>query len=250
MRSVFRILGSVLLVALALLALAPPTLLAPALARASAGALSLVEAEGTLWRGQGTLLADGQRLPLAWQIDPLQLFRGEIAVRVTPQAASGPTPRGLVVISLHGVAVADAAFALPAAVLVSGAAGPVPWVASGNILATTRRLESRDNALAGAIDLHWRRAGLRLASGGPALELGDVAAPLKGGADRLAGPITNSGGAVSIEGEISGGLRGGFAANVLLVPRASLDPGVSALLRSVGRPEGAGWRLAWPRGTR
>jgi hypothetical protein len=77
-------------------------------------------------------------------------------------------------------------------------------------------------------------------------DLGSVAIALTGSGDRLRGPVTNRGGSVALIGEASIDSRGAVALDVLATPRAPLEPATAALLRSLGRPEGEGWRLQWP----
>ena len=54
-----RFLGFALLLAIALVALAPAALLAPQVGTLSGGALALLDAEGTVWNGRGTLAVQG-----------------------------------------------------------------------------------------------------------------------------------------------------------------------------------------------
>ncbi len=246
MHAPLRVLVFALLLALALLALAPATILQAVVERASAGTLTLLEARGTLWTGTGVLAAGGQHLPLSWQVMIPHLLRGVVAVRLGASGA-GPAPvRGLVTASPRGVAATDAEIRVPAALLVAIARPPAPFNVSGEIAATIPRLERRDAELDGTAALRWRSAGIHHASGERALDLGTVSASLRAAGDRLAATIENDGGDIHLRGEASVGFRGASTLDLRVTPRGTIDPFVIAILRAAGHPEGEGWRIISP----
>jgi hypothetical protein len=246
MSVLLRLLGFVLLLAIAVAALAPATLLAPAIARETGGALALVEAAGTVWNGRGTLLAGGERIPVAWQVERAALLGGELAARLTGHDPAHPTPRARLAASLDRLAASEVEIELPAAAMLPAAGTPAPVVLGGTLRLRAAALERRVNGMAGGADLAWDGARIRLAAAPDSFDLGSVAIALTGSGDRLRGPVTNRGGSVALSGEASIDSRGAVALDVLATPRAALEPATAALLRSLGRPEGEGWRLQWP----
>ncbi|MBK7792677.1 MAG: type II secretion system protein N [Betaproteobacteria bacterium] len=250
MHTVLRSIGIALLFVLALVALAPPASVNPMLDQATSGALSLVDTEGTIWRGQGTLLARGQRLPLAWTVEPGELLVGQLQLRFGPRHAAEAGPRGRLIVTRRGFVLAEVEVTVPAAVLSTGAPTSAPLAVGGVVVAVVPRLERSGNALAGALDLRWQGARVVYAADRPALDLGTVTASLQGTGDRVAGPVANSGGVAEVRGVAGADLHGAVTVDVLVTPRDASDATLAALLRAVGRAEGAGWRVQWPDGKR
>ena len=86
MRRALLILVWLVAFAAIVVAIAPASLAGAALERISEGTLALAEAEGTLWRGRGTLTAARiARVPVAWSIEPWPLLRSELRLQVFPQ---------------------------------------------------------------------------------------------------------------------------------------------------------------------
>ncbi|MBL0291814.1 MAG: type II secretion system protein N [Betaproteobacteria bacterium] len=250
MHTVLRSIGIALLFVLALVALAPAASVNPMLDQATSGALSLVDTEGTIWRGQGTLLARGQRLPLAWTIEPGELLVGRIHLRFGPRDAAETSPRGRLIVTRQGFILAEVEVAVPAAVLSAAPPTSASPAIGGTVVAVAPRLERSGNALAGALDLRWQGARVVYAANRPALDLGTVTASLQGTGDRVAGPVANSGGVAEVRGVAGADLHGAVTVDVLVTPRDASDATLAALLRAVGRAEGAGWRVQWPDGKR
>lgn len=241
-----RFLGFALLLAIALAVLAPAALLAPQVGTLSGGALTLHDAEGTVWNGRGTLAVQGQRLPVAWRVEPAAVVGGELAVRVTAPDGPRATPRVRLVARRDGFVLADADFALPAAALLRDPAARATLALDGTLGVRIAMLERRGNGYHGAAELTWTGARLRFAPGSPALDLGSVSVALQGTGDRLEGPLSNRGGAVALGGAAGIDASGTPTLDVLVTPRASLDPALTNLLRAAGHAEGDGWRLRWP----
>ncbi len=246
MHAVLRVLTFALLLAFALLALAPAAILRPVVERAGGGALTLIEVQGTLWTGTGTLAAGGQRLPLSWQVKIPRLLHGVVAVQLGASGAAPAPVRGLVTLSPRGVAATDAEIRVPAAMLVAIARPRAPLHVSGEITATVPRLERLDAEFVGTAALRWRNAGMHHTSGRPALDLGTVSASLRAAGDRLAAAIDNDGGDVHLRGQAGVGFQGAPTLDLRVTPRGAIDPSAIALLRATGHPEGEGWRITWP----
>ncbi|HSN46599.1 MAG TPA: type II secretion system protein N [Casimicrobiaceae bacterium] len=241
-----RFLGFALLLAIALAVLAPAALLAPQVGTLSGGALTLHDAEGTVWNGRGTLAVQGQRLPVAWRVEPAAVVGGELAVRVTAPDGPRATPRVRLAARRDGFVLADADFALPAAALLRDPAARATLALDGTLGVRIAMLERRGNGYHGAAELTWTGARLRFAPGSPALDLGSVSVALQGTGDRLEGPLSNRGGAVALGGAAGIDASGTPTLDVLVTPRAPLDPALTNLLRAAGHAEGDGWRLRWP----
>ncbi|MEP7182239.1 MAG: type II secretion system protein N [Betaproteobacteria bacterium] len=235
-----------LLVAAALLWLAPATLVAPRLERATDGGVSFADADGSVWKGRASLVAGGIRVPMAWSIDPLPLAKGELHVRVTPHdgAATG-APRADVTWRDGRAVVRDVDVVLPAAWMVAAAGIRVPWRPTGDLAVTVATLEWAPPASRGEARIVWRDARIAFPAGGAPVDLGTVSATAAASGDRLAGPVSNEGGDVTVRGEF--GLRGGGDADVtlLVTPRHADDAALARALAGIGTPEGSGWRLTW-----
>ncbi len=247
-RALLVLLVAVVLLAGAVAVLAPAALMAPWLERATGGRLAVGEVEGTLWRGQGVLVAAGARTPLAWTLAAAPLLAGEAQVRITPVDVGSPSPRALVTAARKQLALADVALAVPAAVVTRALLRDAParagWRVDGEIAATTPRLEWSPAAFGGELRLVWRQARLAPASA-TAIDLGEATAALTAREGRLAGPLTNAGGDLDLRGEVSLGPDGGAAISLLLTPRRADDAELARRLAAIGAPEGGGWRVSW-----
>jgi hypothetical protein len=241
-----RFLGFVLLLAIALAVLAPAALLAPTVDQISGGELALLDADGTVWNGRGTLALRGQRLPVAWRVEPAPIVVGELAVRITAADGTAASPRARLTARREGFVIADADFTLPAAALLRESPATTALSADGTLSVRVGMLERRGSAYFGAAELAWNGAGVRYAPGSPALDLGSVTLALQGTGERLEGPLSNRAGAVALAGKAGIDANGAPALDVLVTPRAPLDPAATSLLRAAGRAEGDGWRLRWP----
>src|SRR5436309_14117627 len=94
-RSWIAILWFLLVAVIALAAFAPASWLDRRLVSATDGKVRLNDAEGTIWRGRGTL-SDARgtwKIPLAWQFAPWPLLRGALDVELT-SLGEADAPRG------------------------------------------------------------------------------------------------------------------------------------------------------------
>lgn len=248
MRALVILIIAAMLLAVAVAVLAPASLVASYLERATHGRLTPSEVEGTLWRGQGVLGAGNARLPIAWALDPAPLLTGEAHVHVTPVDAAAASPRAEIMVAEGRLALADVAIVVPAGVvqqaLTPNALVRAAWVADGEIAATTSRLEWTPAAYRGDLRVVWRNARLTLASA-PAVDLGAATATLAAQGDRLAGPVVNSGGDLDIRGDVAIGTNGSAAISLVLTPRRADAVDLARVLAAIGTPDGAGWRVSW-----
>ncbi len=248
MRAVATSLLTAVLLGLALLALAPAALLGPRLAEASAGAVTLVEPEGSLWRGRGTLVISDSRLPCTWSVDAGDLLRGRFTLRVSPQDAGSTMPAATVTAHRDGLVLSGVDVVVPARAAWNSFPSARKIALGGDVSLSIRQFEIQSGALSGQATIVWRRARVVVAVGSPALDVGDLTVTLAGNKGRLAGPMTSEGDRMTIRGDVALNLRGAVAVTALVTPRRTDDGELARMLAAVGKPESGGWRIDWRNG--
>ena len=209
------------------------------------------EVEGSLWHGRAVLAAGAARLPVAWTLDAAPLLTGEARVQLMPVDGSSNALRADIAAAEHKLAFTNVAVAMPAAILQQALTrrqpGRAGWLAGGEIAATTARLEWTPTAYAGDLRVVWRDARITVV---PLLQVdfGETTIALTANGDRLAGPLTNSGGNLDLRGDIAIDVDGGTAGSLLLTPRRSDDAELTRALGLIGTPDGNGWRVRWRTG--
>lgn len=233
-----------LLLGTALVWEAPASLATTQIARASAGAVVLADAEGTVWNGRGTVVAGPMRLPVRWQAEARALLNREVAFTVLPQDAAARSPRAHVVASQGAVRLRDLRLEVPAQVLVDALISRPRLAASGTVDVSTVDFAWPFPAAATASLLAtWHGASLGLA-GSPAVALGEVTANLHAANGQLTGPLRNVGGEFAVDGELQVLANGAGVVRGVVRPRKEGDPRIAAL-QPLGTPEGNGVRLEW-----
>ena len=244
MRRVLLIAAALLLAVAAAAWLAPASLVSLAVTRATHGAAVLAGAEGTLWHGRGTLVANGAQLPLGWTTEASPLLRGRLRIRLEPPEGSVDAPRGLIELGANDVMLADTRIAFPAAML---AANPRAFIRpSGEITLTSQALAWQPPSASGNAGLVWRNA--QLVIGGAALGLGTVSATLSAAGDAMTGPIVNEGGEVDVGGNVTLTAPAAIEIALTVRPRAGTPSLLLKTLAAIATPDNGGWRLHW-RGT-
>ena len=158
---------------LALIAMAPATLVDAGMQHASNGRLRLAETSGTLWSGAGQIEirdADGQTgfaSPLAWRLLPGDLFSARLAYEVASGIGTRPFP---LAIFWSRIELANADVSVPAAALGLGLPKLASLELTGNVNLRITNLVIRSNTMQGSATLEWRAAGSALA---PVSPLGD-----------------------------------------------------------------------------
>lgn len=223
----------------AAIAFAPASLVDSRVNAMTDGQVRLAATEGTVWRGRGTVvMGDGvPRIPLAWQLDPWSLVRGEALITLDAPADGVGPPRGRVTLSVGKANVERLEFTVPAAAVAAGL--PMPGLQAGGVVEVT----VEDLVVAGAVSrgtlrLQWRDARLA-ATGQSTMDLGTVAATLSARQGALVGPLTARGGTIRIDGETTlapGGVR--LAAR--LVPEPTATAADRAALAQLGTPAADG----------
>jgi hypothetical protein len=244
MRRILLLATAVVLVALAGTALAPASLAGLAVERASRGAATLAGAEGTIWRGRATLVAGGAQMPLAWSMDAWPLVLGQLRIRLLPPDGELSAPRGAIALALgrYDFEVADAQFALPAAMLAAQARGFIR--PTGDITFTSRALTWKPPHADGATGIVWHNARL-VVTGAGAVELGTVSATLTAEGDRISGPIVNEGGDVDVGGSVTLMAPAWLDVALTVHPRAGSTSPLARTLVAIATPDNDGWRIRW-----
>lgn len=240
----------VLLLAAALLAAAPASLLDAPIAAASGGKLRLADAAGTIWRGSGelVLLPSGTREALRWRLDLLPLLRGEL--RATLSGATDATPAATLAYGHDHFELRGFDLTLPADALVR-AAGNTSWVrgVGGNLELHVEHLLWLGNALDARLTAQWLDASVPGPRADIPIDLGEVRVDLDGRGTEITGPVRNRGGDIAIDGELVLAATGATRLDLTLRPRRSEGKQaklIAAALAMLGRADGeGGYRLSW-----
>lgn len=186
--------------AVALVALAPATLVDARLQAAGEGRLRLAEARGSLWSGAGWIeVRDAQGKAgvarrLAWRVLPASLLRARLVAQVTLEQAARPFPVSL---SLARVEIADAALQLPAAALGLGVPALAPLRLKGEVLVNIAQLSLERGSVRGEATLRWRGAGSALT---PIAPLGDYEVRFTAAGTAVHGALRTLEGPLELEG--------------------------------------------------
>jgi general secretion pathway protein N len=241
MRVLLVVFAAVVLLALAVVALAPASLVVTAVENATSSRIALAEVDGTVWNGSGTLVdGEGRRLPLAWKTDGVAAARGKLHLRVMPRANEAG-PRADITLDDGKMHARDVALVVPATWLAESFARALPIAVTGDVAVTIASLDWASQGSAGDARFEWRDARLSAAGAAP-LDLGKVTATLAARDNQLAGPIANEGGDLAVAGNVAAFANGAGEADVLLTPRRS-DETTTRMLAAIGTPEGGGYRV-------
>ena len=226
--------------ALALIVLAPATLLDIALERSSAGRLRLAEAQGTLWSGSGRLeirdarqrIGVGKRL--TWRMAPTSLLRGQLTLEVQTDSSAPHFP---VTISLSSVEIAQADMALPAAALGLIVRELAPLDLTGDLLLHVKHLKIDRQQIDADATLQWTSASSALSPisplGGYEMRVEPAGPALRCTLRTLQGPLEVQG-----EGSWTHGSKPVFRATAR-VP-LQLEQQLAPLLRLIAVERGEG----------
>jgi general secretion pathway protein N len=225
----------------------PATLVDRRLDAASAGKVRLADAAGTLWRGRGVITdaAGTWRVPVAWGIPRSRLVRGVHEVVLQPVDGAA-TPQGTVELVNDGIAMRNVVVEVPAQALASVLPARGLPVFGGTIAISSPAFAWNAAGSSGALDARWRAA--RLVAGDAVVDLGAIDLRVTPTGTGLAGHLTNNGGDVRIEGNVSVAPP---AINVeaTITPASTAPASVARALAALGTPDAGGSvRVAW-RGT-
>lgn len=249
MRALSAIGLTVAALALALVILAPATLVDDRVSALTGGRLRIANASGTVWSGAGDVSAPAAnlRIPVAWRIERLPLLWAELRGTVSEPG----NPPVAFVIGRDRYDVRNVTLSLPAAMLLRALGAPAVIADAGGLIDVhVERLSKAHEALEGQIEARWLDASLPGPRPDVRIALGDVRIESTGRGGRLAGTIANTGGNVDIAGSI--GVDAALEASIdaLVRPRNQLDAersnALAAALSLIGRGDGTGaYRVVW-----
>jgi general secretion pathway protein N len=186
---------------IALMAMAPATLIDASLERATNGRLRLAQAAGPVWSGSGKIEirdAAGRRgiaKDLNWRVLPVSLVRARLVCEV----GIGQPPRSFPVsVSLSRIEVADADIGLPAAVLGLGVPKLAPLGLTGEVQLHIARMSIARGLIDGTATLQWLAAGSTLT---PVSPLGDYELRLDGAGTTIHAYLRTTEGPLFLDGQ-------------------------------------------------
>jgi general secretion pathway protein N len=216
----------------------PARALAPLLpSRVTVGAL-----EGTVWRGRTDALAvDGESIgAVRWQLRPLQLFLGRVALDTELERRDGQARAALRLGFGGSVEARDLEAHLPLAALPRNI---VPGGWSGVLRAELARVSAPKGAvprIEGTIELRNLKAPPpQGAAIGSYSLLFDATSSQK---DRLVGKVKDLEGPMQVEGTLSLGADRSYVIEGLVAPRPDASKAVTDTLRFLGTPDAQGRR--------
>jgi general secretion pathway protein N len=240
------VLGAAMLAG-ALLATAPATLLDTRVAALSDGRLRMADASGTIWNGSGELvvLPTRTRQPLHWRLAAWPLLGGE--VRASLGGAANATGATLVYGRDHfDLRALDVALPVESIVPLATTA---KIALGGTVSLQVPRLTWQGNALDGQLTLQWKDASVPGPGTDARIALGDVRIDLSGRGAELSGPVRNGGGDVEITGQLTLTAAGATQLEVALRPRPGdreRAEAVAAALSTIAAADGqGGYRIRW-----
>jgi general secretion pathway protein N len=148
--------------AVALVVMAPATLLAPRIADATGGRLRLVEARGGVWSGSGTVEARDSTLGvatakhIAWRVAPAALLRGALSADVVTSDSATPIS---VILERGRVELARVQLDVPAGMLPLIAPKLAPLQPRGTLRVDLERLAVEAHDVWGNGIVRWHSAG-------------------------------------------------------------------------------------------
>jgi hypothetical protein len=237
-RIVLRAVSGFVVLAAAVVALAPATLLDGALAAHTGDRLHLVDARGLWWHGEGALATgDGMtRLPLAWHVAFVPLLTGKLVVALRA-GDDGAAPTGIVTLAEGTVDVRDLHVVAPAALLPALVPAVKAVALRGDVDLRAPSFTWRGTGGAGTFAVTWDHA--RIGAGPLVVDLGQVTANGALAGDGLAGTVRGSGGDVTIDGTL-GVSAGVMRASLELTPAPGAPDAVRAVLPLLGPVDQAG----------
>jgi len=248
MRLVLAVALGAALLAGALLATAPATLLDARIAALSSGRVRVANAAGTIWNGSGelVLLPARTRQPLRWRLDAWPLLRGEVRATIGTDTEGAPSATLTYGRDHFDLRALD--LALPVQSLFP-LATPAKVGLGGKVYLQVNHLAWLANALDGQLTLQWKDASVPGPRAETRIALGEVRIDLNGRGAELTGPVRNSGGEVEITGQVALTAAGASSLEVSLRPRATEREhaaAIAAALSTLAADDGqGGYRVRW-----
>jgi general secretion pathway protein N len=225
---------------IALMALAPATLIDAGLERATNGRLRLAQAEGTVWSGSGKIEirdAAGRRgiaKELSWRVLPVSLLRARLVCEVGVGQPASTFP---VSVSFSRIEVAKADISLPAAVLGLGVPKLAPLGLTGEVQLRIASVAISRGLMDGTATLQWLAAGSTLTSVSP---LGDYELRLDGAGTTIHAYLRTTEGPLFLDGTGSWQQGTNPAFQVEARVAAPQQPQLAPLMRLIAVERGEG----------
>ena len=249
MRPALAFAAGAVLLAIALLIIAPAALLDARIDALSDGRLRIASAAGTLWQGSGelVLMPSGTRQPLLWRLDAWPLLRGEIRATITLGANGARS--ATVAYGRDRLDIRDLDVSLPAQGVLLAANPKTPLAVGGSLALHVERLVQLPEVLDAQLSLEWHDSSVPGSLIDAPISLGDVRIAFDGRGAAINGPLRNSGGDVEIDGQLDVGAAGTARLDATVRPRgndrARADR-IAVTLAALGAPDGrGGYRVIW-----
>ena len=235
MRSALRLALGIGVLAIAVVALAPASIVDAIIARNTAQHVRLSEATGLWWRGRGTLvIEETARVTLAWRVSLRRLLQNALVIDLFD---GDRAPIGIITANEGKLYVREFRAAVPATLLAAFDRSPAPIVPGGVITLDVPQLTIRGATPSGNLRATWDRA--RIVVGDVVVILGVVslaAVPSDGG---LSATLQNTGGDVVLTGTLAS--RNGQNDVALRIrPMSATPESVRAMLPLLGPADNAG----------
>ncbi|HYH40487.1 MAG TPA: type II secretion system protein N [Burkholderiales bacterium] len=228
-----------------LLVLAPASVFAWGVGRATDGMILLEGVDGGLWRGRAARIAfaaPGTRPQalgnLTWDIAVLRLFRGQLAVQLT-LGGEGAKGAGMLVVKPHALVLSQSSLAFPAAALATAFPALSFVSPGGEIALRAQDLAMAGDAVSGQAELDWIDASSALS---PVKPLGTYRVRLAGKEGPAQFAVTTISGALEISGSGAWSRKTGLSFTGLARATASGAPKLQNLLQLLGPDDGSGAR--------
>lgn len=244
MKGVGIIVVAGLMLLIALIAMAPATLVDGRLLASTDGRLRIGDVTGTLWRGTGALTDAGHtwQLPLVWSVAPAALARGALAVTLAP-LRDATQPQGTIVISASGVSLSNFRATVPAPALAAWLPLRDAPTLGGDVGIDASAFAWTGSSGQGSLNAHWLRARVATAVG--AADLGTVDVVVTPQDQRLQARISNTGGEVRVHGTINF-TSSANDGDITITPAPGAPPVLVRALASMGTPDANGAvRVTW-----
>jgi hypothetical protein len=254
MRSLLVVAATACLLAAALAAEAPATLVDRQLDSLTRGRLRVADVAGTIWNGSGALvlLPYNARVPVQWHIDALPLLRSRLSgtlgrdLMETPESSPATFD-----VSADDFVVKRLVIAFPAEALLRATDAPsLITAAGGTVEVRADAFAMRRGTFDGGFIARWQGASLP----GPRPEfrvaLGDVRLDGVGNGGEIKGALSNVGGDIEITGTVNLAATGATRVEARLKPRAGIDAERSSAITTAlsllgAKDESGSYRVAW-----
>ena len=251
MRSLLVVAATACLLAAAVAAEAPATLVDRQLDSLTRGRLRVADAAGTIWNGSGALilLPYTARVPVQWHIDALPLLRSRLSGTLAHDATE--SSHSTFDLGSDDFAVRRFAIAFPAEALLRATDAPAAVTAAGGIVDfRADAFAMRRGLFEGGFIARWQGASLPGPRPEVRIALGDIRLEGVANGGEIKAALSNVGGDIEITGTLILAATGAARVEARLKPRAGLDAerssAITAALSMLGSADDSdGFRVAW-----